>query len=543
MIPRGKNLVTTFAECLNHACRLAAATGTREAAIAVHTKHNVHGAIESVLGPRITNQLLAGNAVISGVHFHLITERIKSKLVRGPLIAAYVSPRFLDILLDDKRASHLIFLPWNPQEEAAFFAEHRPEILSPPPGWIPSVQSDGDDTDASFVRSAGRTRVARHDDNIAGPAEEDALGEHIRSIRTSLQPEERVLPLEHTIDPGFVNYRRIETIIGPEGCKAIDQAIRQLPEMPEWQRSFRIGHIYSDIMLAFCRVLDAPPLGQLVAERRGRLFCSTERVGPCRDFGKSDQAVNRWKPPGRSGIRVEFHYSTHLVISDTLRSELRRGSTLSIIGELHSASNHLVMFRPLVMGGPWLDSPDPKWKDVVMWWGHEFFENVIENFDEFSRVRQFPKPGDYAAMKEVSEATFKTCLSEIVGGEPPKDWGGETSDFFTAHLHLGGRRVSGAFLLKGPAKFSPMRLNTLGKNNDQIVRLAHEPAEVLFVQHCHEITPPVRETLRAFAVQPSRPRRYCVIDGRDSLWLLQAYGLYEKALALSKKMSDTKRAG
>jgi hypothetical protein len=135
MIPRGKDLVTTFAECLNHACRLAAATRTREAAIAVHTKHNVHGAIESVLGPRATNQLLAGNVVISGVRFHLITERIKSKLVRGPLIAAYVSPRFLDILLDDKRACHLIFLPWNPQEETAFFAEHRPEILSPPPGW------------------------------------------------------------------------------------------------------------------------------------------------------------------------------------------------------------------------------------------------------------------------------------------------------------------------------------------------------------------------------------------------------------------------
>ena len=80
-----------------------------------------------------------------------------------------------------------------------------------------------------------------------------------------------------------------------------------------------------------------------------------------------------------------------------------------------------------------------------------------------------------------------------------------------------------------------MNLNHLGKNNDQIVRLSHEPAQVLIVQHCHDILPSVRETLRAFAVQPSRPRRYCLIDGRESLRLLHAYGLFEKALELSRR--------
>ena len=59
-------------------------------------------------------------------------------------------------------------------------------------------------------------------------------------------------------------------------------------------------------------------------------------------------------------------------------------------------------------------------------------------------------------------------VAEIIGGNVPKDWGGENSDFYTAHLHLAGQRLSGAFLLKGPARFSPMQLNMLGKNNDQI---------------------------------------------------------------------------
>jgi len=103
------------------------------------------------------------------------------------------------------------------------------------------------------------------------------------------------------------------------------------------------------------------------------------------------------------------------------------------------------------------------------------------------------------------------CVAELLGDTSAKDWGGETSDYYTSHLRLHGRRVTAAFLLKGPARFEPMGLNHLGKNNDQIVRLADEPADVLIVQHCHDILPAVRKTLRAFSVQPSRSRRYCLI--------------------------------
>ena len=106
-------------------------------------------------------------------------------------------------------------------------------------------------------------------------------------------------------------------------------------------------------------------------------------------------------------------------------------------------------------------------------------------------------------------------------------------DELAAHITLNNRRTTAAFLLKGPSHFSPMKLNHLGKNNDQIVRLAKEPAQVLFVQHCHEVTPAVRETLRAFAVQPGNPRRFCIIDGKDSIRLLKAYGLLDKAKELS----------
>lgn len=86
-----------------------------------------------------------------------------------------------------------------------------------------------------------------------------------------------------------------------------------------------------------------------------------------------------------------------------------------------------------------------------------------------------------------------------------------------------------------------MGLNHLGKNNDQIVRLSQEPANLLIVQHCHDVLPPVRATLRAFTVQAGGGRRYCIIDGRDSLRLLRAYGKLERALSLTAESRIVRR--
>ena len=82
-----------------------------------------------------------------------------------------------------------------------------------------------------------------------------------------------------------------------------------------------------------------------------------------------------------------------------------------------------------------------------------------------------------------------------------------------------------------------MTLNQLGKNNDQIYRLAQEPAELLVVQHCHDITAAVRATLRAFTVTPGALRRYCLIDGKDSFKILKAYDKLEQALKLSNQVA------
>jgi hypothetical protein len=355
------------------------------------------------------------------------------------------------------------------------------------------------------------------------------------NLREQLTREERQQTAELTIDPGFVHKRKIQTVIGQTGMEMIDAAISQLPELPVWERNVRIDHIYTDVMLTFCRAIKIKSLEEAltISCGVGMLICSTEELEPCKNIFKDERVISVWKPRKERKSRVEFHYSSELVTASTLKWQLSEGTRVSIVAELFSISNGLFVFHPLIIGFPWLRTDNRDWETKAQCYRFDFFENFIEDFDEFSKVNEHRRPDDHTPMKDISELAFKKCLATLLGDPVSKDWGGEQSDHFTSNIHLGGKRATAAFLLKGPARYAPMILNHLGKNNDQIVRLAQEPAGILFVQHCHEILPPVRSTLRAFAVQPSFPRRYCLIDGKDSLWLLNAYGLYDKALSWS----------
>lgn len=355
-------------------------------------------------------------------------------------------------------------------------------------------------------------------------------------IREHLTPEQRATDLDLVIDPGFVNHRKIQTVIGKRGMEFIDLNIRNLPDLPEWQKNVRVDHIYSEAVLIFCKTAGIQTLQHNLSAPKERLVCSVEKLGPCPDVYAKARVISEWMRPENYDIHVEFHYSTSHIHSDTTRWRLHDGDhVFAIVAELLRSDEILAVFDPLLMGAPWLTEKDEAPTFDITWYGYDFFENFAEDFDEFGRIKAIPVPYDSEPMRHVYENAFKQCLAEILGGAVHNDWGGETSDFYTAHIHLNGKPKTAAFLLKGPARFVPMSLNHLGKNNDQIVRLAKEPAQVLFVQHCHDVMPPVRETLRAFAVQPGNPRRFCIIDGRDSLRLLKAYDLYDKAIELSRR--------
>lgn len=151
-----------------------------------------------------------------------------------------------------------------------------------------------------------------------------------------------------------------------------------------------------------------------------------------------------------------------------------------------------------------------------------------EQVEQFSQIdlQWTPSKTEFAKLKEVSEHEVKTLIARLLGvSEVPKDWGGEESDIFSSNLSIAGTPRTGAFLLKGPAKFHMMTMADCGKNGDQIYRLFNVPADVYVIQHCHEIGAAVRKTAEAFALQRSftAPCQIIFIDGNDTARLLRAY--------------------
>lgn len=337
------------------------------------------------------------------------------------------------------------------------------------------------------------------------------------------------------VDPGFVHHRKIESILGEIGSEIINQQIANIPlQTPDWRKEVIVDSVYSRVILDFCKVNGIKTLQQVLLDECGQLFCSIVNVLPCEKIYDSSRAIIECKSIEGIDYKVEFHISSNRIRSDTLRTGLHQGGEFAMVAQYYTRSGSMLIFHPLLIGYPYLaDSKTGNllWKNYT-----NYYQLHLEDFKEFEIVKQYPLPDSFEEMRHIQEGVFKKCLSKILAESTPKDWGGESSDFFTSHLHVQERRLSAAFLLKGPAKYSKMMPSHLGKNSDQIVRLSKEPADVLIVQHCHDISPVVIEMLKVFATQPSNPRHYCVIDGRESLRMLKAFNLVDWAIEESASL-------
>lgn len=335
------------------------------------------------------------------------------------------------------------------------------------------------------------------------------------------------LDLGLTIDPGFVHRRRVQTIIRDAGMAIVDDMTKKLPELPTHEFERRLDHIYTQVFLEYCKIRNIPTLEQHLTDREQDLFCSNVTLKPCGNFYDEVRVVSEWNAPLDSAEKVEFQYTTGRVKATTLRDLLYDGGLVSMVATLRGTENSRVQYDPLIMGFPWVTTTDPEWKHYAPWAVLAAYEVFIEDFDEFAFVTKSPLPDSHHPMKYVPEVNLKSAIAQHLGDPVQKDWGGEKSDHFSTNLHLGGQRITGAFLLKGPSHYRPMTVADLGKNGNQIIRLSQEPAGVLIVQHCHDISPDVRTMLQAIAAQPGKPKRYCCVDGRETLRILRALDLYD----------------
>lgn len=356
-----------------------------------------------------------------------------------------------------------------------------------------------------------------------------------KAFRAQHSTGERTADARLGIDPGFVHHRKIQALLGPKAMAAINMLLAGIPDdAPDFIRSLQTDHAYARVLTDFCAINGVPTLAQLLGQQKGQLFASVETTLPTPDVWDQQRIEIPVQPKGETDFEVRLRLSTDKIAADTTKSELANGSEMAMVAQLREKVGSVLIFEPMLLGGPMVQPENDAALADAAWLGFAFGEVFVEDVDEFAKVADTAEPTDIAPMEHISERAFKQCLAELLAQMADKDWGGEQSDLFTAHLRLGGTRMSAAFLLKGPAHFAPMGLNHLGKNNDQIVRLSQEPARLLVVQHCHEILPAVRETLRAFTIRPGTlDRRYCLIDGKDSLRLLDAYGLRDKALELT----------
>ncbi len=119
--------VDAFRRALGKGIRLAIQSGSNEVAIAVHGKTNLNGVISVAIGEPAVALLQKPNGFLNfeEVRIFLITEKIRSAFRSGVLVAAHTSTKYLNKLLDDPRATDLIYIPWAPEELQEYLVAHR----------------------------------------------------------------------------------------------------------------------------------------------------------------------------------------------------------------------------------------------------------------------------------------------------------------------------------------------------------------------------------------------------------------------------------
>jgi hypothetical protein len=225
-----------------------------------------------------------------------------------------------------------------------------------------------------------------------------------------------------------------------------------------------------------------------------------------------------------SGYKTIIKYSPNNLVSNSSWGRLSGHSRLFVFGYIEDIEGKIISARPYIIGDIYNDINNL----VDNWNYNNYGELHITNIDSFSKVIDFLEKETQSLnlqeLKNISEEYIKKSFAEIIHeGSVPKDWGGEKSDLFSNNVIINRKKVSSAFMFKGPAKFHKMKISDLGKNGDQIDRLFSEPAELMVLQHSHEVSSEVRNMMRAYAERIFNLKHFIIIDGYDTLRILKAY--------------------
>lgn len=260
-------------------------------------------------------------------------------------------------------------------------------------------------------------------------------------------------------------------------------------------------------------LLTSPPDGgQLVALEQAFYF-KRRSDGAFIDFHAEVNTDSQWL--------VEGAVDTSRFPFSSTSEHLRKRNHVFMVATVGDVQERTIRLRPLFIGHrTWLEQSRAAWTPDER-------RVHVQQVDQFSRVDWSRRVDskDVKAVNNMLEGEVKEALAEIIGTPfVPKDWGGERSDLATNNLLVKGQMTSAAWLLKGRSVKGPMKLLHLGKNGDQVERLATEPVELLVVQHNDAISAPVVHMAEAFAYDMRNPRRFMIMDGVHTAAIMRAYG-------------------
>lgn len=257
--------------------------------------------------------------------------------------------------------------------------------------------------------------------------------------------------------------------------------------------------------------------GELVTFERTFTFRGINQAVSDRKKGKLTYAKFHLKMPEHDNLIIKGTFNPEHLTCDSAQGKLSGKSRVFIFAHITEVTKEFLELKPIIIADKVLAGPESLFSSPSL-------RIMAEEIDEFKKALPYTVKMNIDELKKYSEEQIKTWFAEIINEENvPKDWGGEYSDLYTTHIHLRGKRLHAAFTFKGPSKFHPMKMNDLGKNGDQIVRLFQEPANILILQHCHYISAAVSHTMEAFASRMYMPRYYCLLDGIDTLRILRGY--------------------
>lgn len=335
----------------------------------------------------------------------------------------------------------------------------------------------------------------------------------------------------------YLNQRRWLELLGTDG---VGHPLAAINNLPYYRQPLSVLATFKRAAIAYMRTHAIDPLGkQLLSpgDLTGKFFTHYSNFW---FQGLTKLHPDRHPPPDpkktasgyaklegfRPNLRLTFNFHPRHLTSDTAWGEMSGQKRKFMFGVIQEDRPDALLAIPYLVGDILLGGDTDAWPTAGQWLHHR--ELHVDGLDCFEAVRTLRPARSVTALeplKDIPEHEIKAAFADIIG-EPciPKDWGGERSDLYSTYVCKDGHRIATAFAFKGPSRFQPMTMAHLGKNGDQIDRLFTEPADLLVLQHCHQVTPPVRSAMRAYAQRVGDPRLYCVIDGFDTLRVLRAYG-------------------